>query len=333
MKKTLKVFIKILSGFLISYAFLYLVFRKIDIKEVFYYIKSANVFWIIIFIFISFFIYFLKALRFVFLNMDIKEKNIKTVFVFMKNLLIGFMLNNFLPFRTGDIFRSIFLSKIYNINKSHVIGATFLERLFDIFSIFSFFMGFFLITHIDIPVGLKNFNKIGLYFVGVIFFLFIYFGKYKVILFRKLNFFLNIKFFKKIIFKFNSLLNGFSVINKISEFIKLYIFSLFIWFLEGISYFFIGKAVNLEIGILKFIFVMAVVCFFSMIPSGPFFLGTFEGGAMFALERFLIDKEKGMAFAIILHFLQIILVGSLGLLFLLKSKNKILDLFYRKKSV
>ncbi len=331
MKKILKIFIKVLSGFLISYFFLYLVLRKINVKEVFYYIKNASIFWIIIFVFISVFIYFLKSVRFLYLNLDIKEKKLKTIFVFMKNLLIGFMLNNFLPFRTGDIFRAVSLSKIYDTNKSHIIGATILERLFDILSIFSFFMLFFIITHVDIPNSLKIFNQIGLVIVGIIFFVLLFFKKYKVILFRKMNFFCKLKFFKKINFTFNAVLNGFSSLDKKTEFIKFYIFSLFIWFLEGISYFFIGRAVHLEISILKFIFVMTVVCFFSMIPSGPFFLGTFEGGAILALERFFVDKEKGMAFAIILHFLQIILISSLGLIFLFRSKNKILDLFYNRK--
>jgi glycosyltransferase 2 family protein len=322
----IKKIIKVLAGFLISYFFIYLVSRKMNFKEVLFYLKNVKIFWLIIFLFMINFIYILKGYRLTLLTLD-EKFSIKKITCFAKNMIIGFMLNNILPFRMGDMIRGFLISKSYDIKKTFIIGTIVLERLFDLLTIFILLSLFLLTTHLEIPSFMRNLSSFGLIAICIIFFILIYFKKYKAIIIRKINMLHDIRLFRKLSRLFNSLLDGFAILDQSHHTLKIIVLSICIWFLDGLTFFVIGKALSLDLHIISFLFVMIISCLSTLIPSGPFFIGTFEGACVFAFAIFSVDQEQAMAFAVLFHSLQIVFLTSLGIIFSFKSKVDIFSLF------
>ncbi|MDR0676054.1 MAG: flippase-like domain-containing protein [Elusimicrobiota bacterium] len=316
----MKKFFNILFGILISFSFIYIIARKIDLKEVFFHIKNINVTYIILFIITIILSYILKSYRGLFLTFN-ERISLKKILTFSKGISISMFLNNILPMRSGDLIRAFFISKSYDIKKTFMIGTIVIERIFDILTLLILLSFFLLITtRIDIPLFVRNLSSLGLVIFCLIFFILIYFKKYKGIIIRKFNRLHDIKFFKKLTKFLNSILDGFFVLDKSNHVFRVGIISIFIWLLESFSFFLIGKALYLNLTFLPYIFIMAIVCFGTLLPSGPAFIGVFEGGCIFALAMLGIDAEISMAFAVVFHFLKLGIVSVFGLFFIFKEK-------------
>ncbi len=316
MKKALNIIV----GILMSALFVYLVFRKIDFAQVLMYIKNLNYFWIIAFSVFSVFTFYLRGYRWNMIAMDTK-KNFKTTSEFFKYFVIGNMFNNILPLRIGDLVRAYLIGKKNDLKQSYMLGTVIIERAFDVLSLIVLLSVVVLLErNIDFPPIFKHLATLGL--VGAILgFTFIrYFNKYKSFLVRKINSLHQVKILRKLTKFINSVMDGFSVLNNNHHIVKIIVFSLVLWIVDGIPFYLIGNSFGFHIGIFPFMLVMICVCFSTLIPSGPGYVGVFEGACIFALGLFGVDKELAVAYALVLHLLQIVIVTITGLIFCFKEK-------------
>jgi hypothetical protein len=329
MKKT----INLIIGILVSAFFVYIVFRKIDFSEVFMHMKNLDIFWILWFVGLFFINNFLRGYRWYLLSVDV-NKGFKTVFSFVKIVIIGSMLNNILPLRMGDVIRAYLIGKKHDLRKSYVFGTVIIERIFDVLTLFillSLFLLFVKQNDIQVPNYLKHLSKFGL-LIGVLsFFVLIYFNRYKDKILDKLNKLHDIKLLKKITKFIDSLMDGFAILNKNHHILNVVVFSLLLWFFESIGFFFIGQAFHLDLNIWVYVLVMISVCLSTLIPSGPGYVGVFEGACIASLALFGVEKELALAYAVVLHSLQIITVTVFGVIFSLKEGLSISDLAFVKE--
>jgi len=131
---------------------------------------------------------------------------------------------------------------------------------------------------------------------------------------------------KKITKFIDSLTEGFSVLNKNHHILNVVVFSLVLWFCESLCFFFIGQAFNLDLNIWVYVLVMISVCLSTLIPSGPGYIGVFEGACVASLALFGINKELALAYAVAVHSLQIIIITVLGVTFMIKEGLRISDI-------
>ncbi len=76
------------------------------------------------------------------------------------------------------------------------------------------------------------------------------------------------------------------------------------------------RAVGLNLPVAAAILVLLAVNLALALPfAPPGNLGTLEWGATLALLGFGVSKEQALAFGLVYHFLQILPIGLLGLLF------------------
>jgi len=75
------------------------------------------------------------------------------------------------------------------------------------------------------------------------------------------------------------------------------------------------------------VFTDAVLALGIAIPSAPAALGTFEAAMVGALTILGIDQTTGLAYAITLHFTQIVITGVLGFVGLMRQGRSISGLF------
>ncbi|MBW5399952.1 flippase-like domain-containing protein, partial [Brachyspira pilosicoli] len=129
MYKKYKTAINITIGIIISIACLYFAFRGIDIKGSIEVVKNINVTYFIISLILSVVIIALRGLRwecFIPLKKPIKKRTV------VMATYIGFMANNILPAKLGEVARAYILGIKEDVSKSALIASVVTERLFDV---------------------------------------------------------------------------------------------------------------------------------------------------------------------------------------------------------
>ncbi|MGA1876107.1 MAG: lysylphosphatidylglycerol synthase transmembrane domain-containing protein, partial [bacterium] len=105
---------KFLLGLAISTLCLYLIFRKIDLTEFRKSLVTVKYSYLFITLAFIFLFTFFRALRWKYLLCPLK--NIKTASLF-ELVMIGYLANNILPARIGEVVRALVLGKTEGISK------------------------------------------------------------------------------------------------------------------------------------------------------------------------------------------------------------------------
>lgn len=113
---------------ILSIVFLYFAFTGIDFGGLAESLKSASVFWIIIFVLLILSGHFLRAVRWKIL-LDPIKKDISLNNLFA-TLMIGYGFNNIIP-RLGEIVRPAALGNLEGISRTSVFGTIVIERIID----------------------------------------------------------------------------------------------------------------------------------------------------------------------------------------------------------
>ena len=129
MKKAHKTIIQVVVGIIISVVCLYFAFRGINIKESIEIVKNINITYFLISLILSVVIIALRGLRwecFIPLKKPIKKRTV------VMATYIGYMANNILPAKLGEVARAYILGVKEDVSKSALIASVVTERLFDV---------------------------------------------------------------------------------------------------------------------------------------------------------------------------------------------------------
>ncbi|MBU0517561.1 flippase-like domain-containing protein [bacterium] len=236
---------------------------------------------------------------------------------------IGYMINNILPLRAGEILRAYFLGKSENISKSSVLATIVVERVFDlmaamiVMSITLFFFPF--------PDWIRN----GLFYIGG--------GLLALILFLvgllvntewTLNFLRKVlkpipaKLSEKIVKIVGSFASGLEVLRSSKAYWKIFGYTLILQVSYVGSVYATLLAFDLvdpaypaiqENPLLASLVLLIIITVGVGIPSAPGAVGTFHGIVAFGVGLFGVPLEKAMGMAIALHLANYIPLTALGL--------------------
>ena len=315
---------KIFLGTFISLVCLFLLFKIVDsFDKTLESLTSISIFYLAI----GFFIYFLSLFLRTYRWKILLKNNIGTIkFKSLLNVVIsGYMFNNLLPARLGELARIYHLSLLKKINKSFVLGSILAERVTDVIVL----MLFLLIGLIFIPTEFtENFSSnlnispqivyislIILLSLTTIFILIILSGLWKEITHKFLQ------LLKKINSKFNpdkyieSFTEGaFSISNK--KFIKVVVIATSLWAIEFSMFYLIGTQFNFDIENL-FIAILFFGIFSNLggiIPSTSGGWGPFEVIGTIVLTSFGVDSNEAAAFTILVHLILWLPISIVGLI-------------------
>lgn len=278
-------------------------------------IKYSYLFPALIFYMSSFFV---RALRWQFILFPIKAVSYSISY---RIIIIGWMTNNILPARIGEIVRAYLIGKKEKISKTSSLATIVLERVFDGITL----LIILLIFSISLP--LPNLIKDIVIFSSCLFFIALsallslrFFGS-------RMARFLHVipeRFQKKILIHFDNFNSGLRVLslNGIA-FLKLVVYSIVIWLLEGSMYYFVLESFGLNLDFYVAFFLLAVVNLGILVPAAPGYIGTFQFFSIMALSIFGIDKNTGFSVSIVLHALQYFPITFLGLYYLGKEGIKL----------
>ncbi|MBI4778548.1 flippase-like domain-containing protein [Candidatus Desantisbacteria bacterium] len=306
-------------GIGISAVFLYFALKSIEIEKVLKAFGEINYIYVFPVIFFSILTYVVRAWRWRYFFRHIKPIPFSSLF---SATMIGFMANNILPARIGELVRAYCIGKKENISKSMSFATIVLERIFDGFSL----LFLFVITLILYPFP-EEVRKIG-YLFAVVYVIaagiLISVRVWSQTTLKIVNFlcsYLPKKAGTAITGYAHSFISGLDVLKNGWDVFFILLYSIILWTISAISFYFMFYACHLDqFSFLVALFVLIVIAIGIAIPAAPGAVGTFQYFTVLGLSVFNIDRNIGITFSIILHIIGLIVPIFIGWICLCKEQ-------------
>ncbi|MCH7818643.1 MAG: flippase-like domain-containing protein [Candidatus Marinimicrobia bacterium] len=305
-------------GIIISLTFVYFAFRDINLEEFIELIKEGQYVWLLPAITAMLASFWLRGYRWKIILEPVKEISIRSAF---SATMIGYMANNILPFRIGDLIRLVAISKETKVSKAAALGSVVIERIFDLFMILAIF-GIALFAYPQLPQWAVGAG----YFAVGIFSVLIFFSFY-----ARNNVETLVRFSKKFMGKFSdkaaekgesiirSFSDGLKVIHNVKGLLWLVLVSVALWFISILWVWFTLEIFDFDLPFSASFLVIIFIIFAVSIPSAPGYVGTFHGFVIAALMFMRVDADAARASAVVMHATNYIPVTVIGLYYLWSS--------------
>ncbi len=323
---------------LITIAFLYLFFRRVEWEKVFQSITDVNLVWFIIMLLLAPLHLITRALRWEYL-LKHEKKGVSFYNRFAANA-VGFTVSMIFPGRLGEIVRPIYLAKKENMKKGFVLGTVVVERIFDVFTM-CFILGVFLVSKplyasifiIDEEIYAK------LYFWGIggisfatlflIITLCLYFFKEKTLSVIKFSLRpVPHKISEKILELSEEFIQGLKFFHSLKDLLIYILLSFVVWLGIILFYWIFFFAYNVSIPfffLFPFVFMLMIG---ASIPT-PGMVGGFHYFSKLGLVAFYnIEANLAVGMTIVMHSVQVIMTCLIGYVILWKEGT---SLFQVKK--
>jgi uncharacterized protein (TIRG00374 family) len=261
------------------------------------------------------------GLRAFFWRQTLSVTRVVPLFHLYSSVVVGYMANNILPFRGGEMVRALYTRKIEHLPLPVLLSTIFIERLFDLVSLS--LVLFLFLTTAGQPVGSKS-----LWLIGGTFALFL--GLYALVRGRgKILGFLDRSLLPlvqghrlavRILKLLEQVLHGFSSLTSPLLLLRLFLTSLLIWSLTLVFTWlcllmFDITAHPVEMTLAFLVFTNLAL----LIPSSPGGIGVIQLAAVYALAPYHVPADRAIALSLVGQALSIALTGVLGYYFITRS--------------
>jgi glycosyltransferase 2 family protein len=93
--------------------------------------------------------------------------------------------------------------------------------------------------------------------------------------------------------------------------------TLAVWLMEGLIFWLVGQALDLDFSLLEGCFVLVLTAFFSLVPAAPGYVGTFDAAVIFGLKALDVTGGSAVAFAVLVRFVLFVPITVAGLALLI----------------
>jgi len=228
-------------------------------------------------------------------------------------ILVGYMANNLLPMRMGELFRAYFLKEKKEVSGSSALATIFVERVCD---------GLTLVLVLAVVLVFfpqKEWVNILGWTAGAVFFT----GLIGTILLPRyggliqgaplLSSLQDKPWGRWLITKFGAFLIGLRGLSSPADFAVIGTLSALIWFVEGVVLYLVTLAFGLSLSPAGIALVLVIINFSTMIPSGPGFIGTFQYAFVLSFGLLGIAKETAIAVSIATQLVFFSIVNPVGI--------------------
>ncbi|MBU5636482.1 flippase-like domain-containing protein [Geomonas sp. Red69] len=319
---------KLLLGLAISALCLFFLFRKIDFHKMAEAFAGLEYAYLVPALLLTFVSYYLRAVRWKFLLLPIKKTGMGNLFT---STLIGYMANNLLPARLGELVRAYSLGNKEGIGTSAVFASLVLERLCDGFTVLLVLLVTFFT--IKLPAGMEGIQR-GLVTGGyVTFALYLAVLTFLFLLRRHTEFTLGLiarllrpvapRLGEKMEAVLRSFISGIRLPGDVRGVVGILVSSLLVWFTAIWPVDLMLRAFGVFLPATASMFIMVFLVFAVMVPASPGFIGTYHLACVTALSAFQIGSERALSIAIVLHAMGFFPVTVAGLCCLWRDKLSI----------
>jgi glycosyltransferase 2 family protein len=235
---------------------------------------------------------------------------------------IGFMANNILPFRAGELVRLVAAARLAGARFSAVLSSVAVERIFDGLTVVALLSLSLVASDLppDVAIGRVTVRQAAqgagaLGAIGLI-------GALLVVAFpiaaeRAVRRLVPVgALAERLVGMIEGIRHGLSVLRSPALLAGTVVWSVLLWLLNALSLYVGFKAFGIEVGFLGALLMQGILVFGIAVQLTPGFLGQFEAAIVAALALYGVPKDLASSYAIAFHattFVPIVLLGAWSL--------------------
>jgi uncharacterized protein (TIRG00374 family) len=316
-----------LPGVVISLIAIITIIHFVDLKRFLEAIRSANYWLVLAFLVIS--LTWLLVRGIVWRTLLRRRASYRDVFW---TLTEGYLLNNFLPFRLGEVGRAFLLSRKARLGFMDVLSTIVIERVMDLA-----FSAAILLSAVPFVVGAAGAGRIAL-LIGVL----VVAGMVVLyVLARNREWALDL--FQRLSARWprlqrlggnllDSLFSGLAILTDGGLFLRFLLWMTFNWAIAILEFFLLFLAFFPQARLLWSLFGLGAVAFGNAIPSLPGAVGTYEAALTGALTLLSSDQSTALAAALTAHLIGYLINGVLGSIALSREGETLMGVYHQLRN-
>jgi len=293
-----------LVGIAISAIFLYIAFRGQHFGDILDALQRANLWWLIPALLLYFGGVWVRAVRWGILLRPLAEIESRQLFPIV---VVGYMANNVLPLRTGELVRSYVLARQFGIRKTSALATIAVERLFDGLVMLGFMLS--ALAFVSFTSQLRHLTIVAaVLFTGLLLGLFMLtlggslFDRLLQLVLGPLP----TRVADRVERLAESFLSGLGVFRRRRDLVMVAGTSLLAWLLEASMYLAIARGfggdVREKMTVAVTLLTTGVANMATLIPSSPGYIGQFEYGVKLVLDEAVgVSQSEALAYALLVH--------------------------------
>ena len=315
---------KILLGIGLGIVLIYFSVRGIDFNETLTDLKKVHLGYAGLSLF---FIILMQALRSYRWGVILEPMEKISQFTLFAVTSVGFLAIAAIPARIGELARPYLIAKRSSIKMSSALGTIIVERVLDSLAVLTITVAVFILQ--DLPSWMF---KSGILFFSVTMLVIacmiglIWRRERAVKIIDRILRWLPGKLAQKVNHVIHHFIDGFQVITDVNSLLYLLLLSAVVWLVDVAAIYTLLLAFGFNLPLLAAFVVMVILIAGIAIPTAPGFIGNWHYACILGLSLFGIAKPEGFSFALVYHFLSMIVVIILGAIFLPFNKLSISDM-------
>ena len=321
--------LRIVVGLAFSAVFLWLSVRGVNMTEVLHAIRSANYLYLVPAMLAVTFSFFVRALRWRVMLNPIKHVTVRNAF---SATMIGFMANNVLPMRMGEVVRAVVIGRQESISPSAALATVVVERVFDVIALLIVLLigsgGY------ELPPELRSGTWVITVVTVVVFIVFAILSR------RHVS-------FDRLVQKLpggrsrvgarvgrflNAFQEGLGILRSSRQVILAFLLSGVIWGSFVLVYYLSLVAFGLELPLRAPLLLLGIVSIGVMLPSAPGYIGTMQAFYTLALVPFAVNSAVGLSSSWFFWIAQYLPVTLIGVLYFFRENLNLKTFMDEKKS-
>ncbi|GAB4317023.1 MAG: lysylphosphatidylglycerol synthase transmembrane domain-containing protein [Candidatus Zixiibacteriota bacterium] len=320
---------KAIIGALVSVFFLWLALRKVEFSELWSTLQNARWEYLIPNLVLVVGVMFIRAWRWGLILRPVGRVSYARVY---SSTMIGFMVNNVLPARLGEIARAVSLGMKTGLSRSAALATIIVERVYDSLTLLVFLWLVFAFSRITELTDVGRIQYVGWVFLAVTI------GLSALLALLQYRNSQVVGFVCMLLRPFSERVRDQArdIMTKFARGLRIHhswpttlgivASSLLLWFVMGISNYFIFLALGFNHLPWEASFVvLVVVSLMISIPSTAGYVGVFHWATQVSLSVYGLQESQGLAVAIVLHAAQYIPITVLGFFFLRREHFRLRD--------
>jgi uncharacterized protein (TIRG00374 family) len=308
----------LILGVLVSAGLLWFAFRDLELPAILAALRGANYGWLVPGVAVYFVSVWFRSWRWGFLLRKTKRISANRLYPVV---VIGYMGNDILPFRLGEVLRAYVLWRREAINVGTSLTTAVLERLFDGLVMVLFVLFGLLFLPMSAFLGRLVVIASAIFFGALVVFLLL--AARPALLHRIAHSVIEAvvpeRLRRPLFDLVEGVIDGLDCLRSERDVLVVFGVTLWVWILETVKYWLVSFAFDLQLPYVGIILMGGVVNLLTALPSLPGYIGTFEAGGMTVLEMIGAAPGPAGSYILVLHGILLIPVTLLGLLFMARE--------------
>jgi hypothetical protein len=228
-------------------------------------------------------------------------------------ILVGYMANNLLPMRIGELFRAYFLREKGGVSGTSALATILVERVCDGLTLVLVLAVVLVFFPQKEWVNIVGWTAGAVFLTGFIGAIVLPRCKGLIQKIPHLSTLKDKPWGKWLTAKYWAFLLGLKGLSSPADFASVGVLSGLIWLIEGLVLYLVTLAFGLSFSTQDIALVLVIINLSTMIPSGPGFIGTFQYAFVLSFGLFGISKEVAIATSIATQLVFFCIVNPVGI--------------------